>query len=190
LFSASRLRRLRARGLAVVALIAALSLLPIAPASAGGGSGGISGSGDGSRAGGSCKQNAKLDHGLAKAPDCAPRAVRRVIHAANDIAKGKGYCMGGGHGDWKSSCYDCSGSVSYALHGGGLLNRPRDSSGLAQWGKDGKGSWITVFGNSGHAYMKVAGLRFDTSMTAGAGPGWSDEMRSARGYTKRHKKRF
>ncbi len=77
--------------------------------------------------------------------------------------------------------------MSYALHGGGLLDAPLDSNGLARWGRSGRGQWITVFANSGHAYAKFAGLRFDTSMTPGSGPGWSDEMRSGRDFRKRHK---
>jgi hypothetical protein len=130
---------------------------------------------------------AKLVNGKAIPPCDAPRRVERVIRAANEIAKGHPYCWGGGHGSFKSSCYDCSGAVSYALHGGGLLDSPLDSNGLARWGRNGRGEWITVFANSGHAYAKFAGLRFDTSMTPGAGPGWSDEGRSARGFAKRHK---
>ncbi len=130
---------------------------------------------------------AQLVDGRAIPPCDAPRRVKRVIRAANEIAKGHGYCYGGGHGSFESSCYDCSGAVSYALHGGGLLDSPRDSNGLARWGRSGRGRWITVFAHSGHAYAKFAGLRFDTSMTPGAGPGWSDEMRSARGFAKRHK---
>lgn len=133
---------------------------------------------------------AKLVDGKAIPPCDAPRRVKRVIRAANEIAKGHGYCWGGGHGSFKSSCYDCSGALSYALHGGGLLDAPLDSNGLARWGRSGRGQWITVFANSGHAYAKFAGLRFDTSMTPGAGPGWSDEMRSARGFARRHKGRL
>ena len=133
------------------------------------------------------RDRAKLVDGKAMPPCDAPRRVKRAIRAANEIAKGHGYCWGGGHGSFKSSCYDCSGAVSYALHGGGLLDSPLDSSGLARWGRSGRGQWITVFAHSGHAYAKLAGLRFDTSDTPGAGPGWSDEMRSARGFAKRHK---
>lgn len=133
------------------------------------------------------RNQAKLVDGKAIPPCDAPKRVKRVIRAANKIAKGHGYCWGGGHGSFESSCYDCSGAVSYALHGGGLLNSPRDSNGLARWGRSGRGKQITVFANSGHAYAKFAGLRFDTSMTPGAGPGWSDEMRSARGFAKRHR---
>ena len=133
------------------------------------------------------KDQAKLVGGKAAPPCDAPRRVKRVIRAANEIAKGHDYCWGGGHGSFKSRCYDCSGAVSYALHGGDLLDAPLSSNGLARWGRSGRGQWITVFANSGHAYAKFAGLRFDTSMTAGAGPGWSDERRSARGFAKRHK---
>ncbi len=133
------------------------------------------------------RDKAKLVKGKAIPPCEAPRRVKRVIRAANEIAKGHGYCWGGGHGSFESSCYDCSGAVSYALHGGGLLDAPLNSSGLARWGRRGRGQWITVFANSGHAYAKFAGLRFDTSMTPGAGPGWSSEMRSARGFAKRRK---
>jgi hypothetical protein len=136
------------------------------------------------------KDDAKLVKGKAIPPCDAPRRVERVIRAANEIAKGHGYCWGGGHGSFKSDCYDCSGAVSYALHGGGLLDEPLDSNGLARWGRSGRGQWITVYGNSSHAYAKIAGLRFDTSMTAGAGPGWSEERRSARGFSKRHKGKF
>jgi hypothetical protein len=130
---------------------------------------------------------AKLVNGKAIAPCDAPGRVERVISAANEIAKGHPYCWGGGHGSFKSNCYDCSGAVSYALHGGGLLDAPLDSNGLARWGSNGRGRWITVFANSSHAYAKFAGLRFDTSMTPGDGPGWSDERRSARGFADRHK---
>ena len=129
---------------------------------------------------------AKLVDGKAIPPCDAPRKVKRVIRAANEIAKGHPYCYGGGHASFESSCYDCSGAVSYALHGGGLLDAPLNSNGLARWGRKGRGQRLTVFANSGHAYAKFAGLRFDTSRTPGGGPGWSDEMRSARGFAKRH----
>ena len=115
-----------------------------------------------------------------------------MIDAANHIAKHKPYCYGGGHGSWQvDSGYDCSGSVSYALHGGRLLRRPLDSSGFMRWGHGGKGKWITVYANPGHAFMVVAGLRFDTSMTAGNGPGWSKHMRAERrGFTQAPQGRF
>jgi hypothetical protein len=146
-------------------------------------------SGDGSETEPRCvaEDEAALVDGKALPPCDGPRRVKRVIRAANKIAKGHGYCYGGGHGSFESNCYDCSGAVSYALRGGGLLDAPLDSNGLARWARSGRGEWITVFANSGHAYAKIAGLRFDTSMTDGAGPGWSEERRSARGFSKRSK---
>jgi peptidoglycan hydrolase-like protein with peptidoglycan-binding domain len=121
--------------------------------------------------------------GTAAAPPGAPAAVKAVIAAGNRIAK-KPYRYGGGHGRWNDSGYDCSGSVSFALHGGGLLSSSLDSSGFMSWGARGKGRWITVYAHGGHAYMTVAGLRFDTS---GASPSrWQTDMRSTRGYRVRH----
>lgn len=113
-----------------------------------------------------------------------------MIAAANRIRK-KPYRWGGGHGRWKDKGYDCSGAVSYALHGGRFLSSPLDSSGLARWGKRGKGRWITVYGARSHAYVVVAGLRFDTAMVRGDGPGWSKRLRSTpERYKKRHKGRY
>jgi hypothetical protein len=129
---------------------------------------------------------AKLQDGEAIPPSDAPNRVINAIEAANEIAKGHDYCMGGGHARWTSKCYDCSGAVSFALHGGRMIDDPMPSGSLEKWGEKGKGDWITVYANSGHAYAVIAGLRFDTSMTDGKGPGWSDEMRSGRGYKKRH----
>jgi cell wall-associated NlpC family hydrolase len=132
---------------------------------------------------------ARIVNGLAVPPSSAPRRVVEVINAANRIAKGHPYCLGGGHGSFRSSCYDCSGSVSYALHGGGLLNYPQASSGFYGWGHKGRGSWITVYANGGHAFMTIAGLRFDTSDTPGQGPGWAKGMgyENTRSFRKRHK---
>ena len=124
-------------------------------------------------------------NGLAAAPAGAPDAVKRVIAAANAIAH-LPYVWGGGHGSFESSGYDCSGAVSYALHGGGLLSSPLDSTGLTTWGEPGTGNWITVYGNSGHVYMVVAGLRWDTSDTGGTGPSWHSSMRSSAGFIPRH----
>jgi cell wall-associated NlpC family hydrolase len=121
-------------------------------------------------------------------PDDAPQEVKDAIYAANKITR-KPYRYGGGHGKWEDTGYDCSGSVSYALHGGGFVSRPRDSTEFESWGKAGKGTWITVYANSGHAYVVIAGLRFDTS-TAGAGgesgPRWRAKGRSSSGYVARH----
>ena len=125
------------------------------------------------------------DEGLAHAPASAPSEVQDIIAAGNKIAS-KPYKYGGGHGRWRDSGYDCSGSVSYALHGAGLLDSPLDSTGLASWGERGKGEWVTVYGNAGHAYMVVAGLRFDTSSSKRSGSRWTETMRSSRGYRVRH----
>jgi hypothetical protein len=119
---------------------------------------------------------AKLVDGKAVAPRSAPRRVKRVIAAANRIAKGHGYCMGGGHQSWRSRCYDCSGAVSYALHAGGYLDYPMVSGDLAKWGARGKGHWISVYANKAHVFMMVAGRRFDTADTTGNGPGWAQDM--------------
>jgi cell wall-associated NlpC family hydrolase len=107
--------------------------------------------------------------GTATAPGDAPQAVKEAIAAANAISD-RPYQWGGGHGSFESAGYDCSGAVSYALHGGGFLSSPLDSTGLMTFGESGPGNWITVYANPGHAYVVIAGLRFDTS--GGAGPRW------------------
>ena len=129
---------------------------------------------------------AKLKNGYAIPPALAPNKVRRAIEAANEIVKGKPYCMGGGHARRRDRCYDCSGSVSYALTGAGLLEASMPSGSFSRWGEPGKGRWITTYSNSGHMYAVIAGLRLDTSMTDGDGPGWSKEMRSSSGFIARH----
>ena len=113
--------------------------------------------------------------GTASPPADAPQAVKDVIAAGNAIID-LPYVWGGGHGSFESSGYDCSGSVSYALHGGGLISSPLDSTGLTTWGEPGEGNWITVYGNSGHAFMHVAGISLDTSGTDGTGPSWSSDL--------------
>ncbi len=130
--------------------------------------------------------HAKLKNGFAIPPASAPTKVKRAINAANEIVKGKPYCLGGGHARRVDSCYDCSGSVSYALTGAGLLDASMPSGSFSRWGEAGRGTWITTYSNSGHIYAVIAGLRLDTSMTDGDGPGWSTEMRSSRGYIARH----
>jgi peptidoglycan hydrolase-like protein with peptidoglycan-binding domain len=123
--------------------------------------------------------------GVAVAPASAPDEVKAIIEAGNQIAT-KPYKYGGGHGRWNDSGYDCSGSVSYVLHAAGLLSRPLDSGQFMSWGEAGRGTWITIRTNPGHAYMIVAGLRFDTSARSRTGSRWSEQMRSARGFTGRH----
>jgi peptidoglycan hydrolase CwlO-like protein len=120
-------------------------------------------------------------------PSNAPLAVRAAIEAANQIDD-LPYIWGGGHGSFTSSGYDCSGAVSFMLHGGGFLSSPLDSTGLEVWGEPGGGNWITVFATSGHAWAYVAGLRWDTGGPGGGnGPRWSTEMRDdASSFVARH----
>jgi hypothetical protein len=165
-------RRTRLTG-ALLASAAALIALPVAPALAGGGGTSVTGSDGGGGNPAHCK--AKIRHHRATVPSCAPTRIQKVIKAANHIV-GKSYCYGGGHSSFKSSCYDCSGAVSKALHGGHFVDTPMDSSGYMRWAKKGKGNWFTVYANPGHAFLVVAGLRFDTSMTHGDGPGWSAQV--------------
>jgi len=125
------------------------------------------------------------DGRTAIAPAGAPPAVVGAIAAANRITR-KPYRYGGGHGHFEDSAYDCSGAVSYVLHGAGLLERTRDSTGFMRYGERGEGSWITVYAHGGHAYLVVAGLRFDTSGRGEQGPRWRPEPRAGRGYAVRH----
>jgi hypothetical protein len=122
---------------------------------------------------------ARLVHGEAIAPASAPPAVQEVIAAANKI-RTKPYIWGGGHGRWTDRGYDCSGAVSFALHGGKLLTSPLDSTSLEGWGSPGAGSWITVYANGGHAYAVIAGLRWDTAGNSrGSGPRWHRNTKAA-----------
>jgi hypothetical protein len=130
-----------------------------------------------------------LSDGTAVAPANAPRQVRKAIAAANRIHT-RPYIWGGGHGSFKSRGYDCSGAVSYVLHAAGLLRSPMASGPLMAWGAPGIGSWITVYANRTHAWMTVAGMRFDTSgsgesLNQGSGPRWRFNMRAATGYSTR-----
>ena len=135
-------------------------------------------------------KKAKLVNGKAIPPEDDPARVKEVIRAANKIRR-KPYVWGGGHGSFESSGYDCSGAVSYALRGGRFIKRPMASGALMSWGSSGKGRWITVYSNPSHAYMIVAGLRFDTANTAGDGPRWSAGLRSTPGsFTKRSPKGY
>ena len=128
-----------------------------------------------------------LSTGIAVAPVDAPANVRRAIRFGNKIVN-LPYRLGGGHRlPWKmDSAYDCSGTVSWALHGARLLKSPVPSGDFRRWGAPGAGRWISVYYNAGHAYMTIAGLRLDTSQVPGNGPGWSTKMVSSAGYKVRH----
>jgi hypothetical protein len=137
---------------------------------------------------------AKIVNGVAIAPASAPTKVKRVIEAANRLID-KPYRYGGGHKPFSSRLdtgYDCSGSVSYALYGGRFLKSPLPSGSMMSWGEEGPGQWITVYAHSGHAYVVVAGLRFDTSMRdpdapgPGTGPRWSKSLRESDAFVARH----
>jgi cell wall-associated NlpC family hydrolase len=121
--------------------------------------------------------------GVARAPRSAPRAVKLAIAAANKLQH-MPYRWGGGHKSFVDTGYDCSGTVSYILHGAGLLASPLDSTGLMSWGLPGPGRWITVYANAAHTYAMVAGLRLDTS--GGPGPRWHALARSNAGFAVRH----
>jgi hypothetical protein len=123
--------------------------------------------------------------GMAQAPADAPAAVKQVIAAGNAIA-GLPYLYGGGHGSFRANAYDCSGSVSYALAAAGLVSSPLDSTGFESWGEPGPGRWITVYANSGHAFMVVAGWRFDTVALSADGTRWTRAMTSTGGFVARH----
>jgi cell wall-associated NlpC family hydrolase len=126
-----------------------------------------------------------LADGTAVAPKDAPQIVRDVINTGNVIAKTP-YLWGGGHGSWAASGYDCSGSVSFALAGAGLLDSPLTSGLLARWGSAGPGRWITIYANGGHVFMEVAGLRFDTGGIRGSGTRWQTTGRGTAGFVARH----
>jgi cell wall-associated NlpC family hydrolase len=124
--------------------------------------------------------------GIALPPPDAPEAVQRVIDNANSIV-GRPYIWGGGHGSFYSYGYDCSGSVSFALFGGGLIPRPLTSSELEGWGDPGPGKWITVYANASHTFAEIAGLRWDTvGDENGTGPRWHLAPTSSAGFVVRH----
>ena len=112
--------------------------------------------------------------------------MQGAIAAANMITNTP-YIWGGGHGSWFAAGYDCSGAVSFALHGGGLLDRPLTSGQLESYGQPGPGRWITIFANATHAYAEIAGLRWDTVGDArGSGPRWHEEPPYPAGFVMRH----
>lgn len=121
-------------------------------------------------------------------PSGLPVAIARAIAAGNRIAHHP-YRYGGGHGRFNDSGYDCSGSISYVLNGGGLLNAPLDSTQFMRWGSAGRGRWITIYANPGHAFMVIRTrtglLRYDTS-GMDDGSRWDGDLRSSAGYVVRH----
>jgi cell wall-associated NlpC family hydrolase len=130
-------------------------------------------------------ETAKLTGVSALAPAGAPPAILAAVTAANGIA-GLPYKWGGGHGSFRDTGYDCSGAVSHVLNAIGALDDPLDSGGLRRWGRRGRGAWITVYTNRNHAYVVIAGLRFDTSGRGGRGPRWRAESRPSSGFVARH----
>jgi hypothetical protein len=133
---------------------------------------------------------ARMVNGIAAAPAGAPPAVQNMIWQANSII-GLPYLWGGGHASFVSPAgYDCSGTVSYALHGGSELGTPMDSTQFETWGSGGRGRWVTVFANGGHAYMVIAGLRLDTSAADDPsnqqGPRWRPLRTANSGFVVRH----
>ena len=129
--------------------------------------------------------------GMATVPPSAPSKVAAIITAANQVARAP-YVYGGGHGgvggeeSWVDTAYDCSGSVSFALASAGLVRRQLDSTSFMSWGRPGPGKWVTVFANHGHAFMVVAGLRFDTVERARTGTRWGRAYSQVNGFVARH----
>jgi len=138
------------------------------------------------RRGGEPNATALLLTGVALAPPDAPETVKEAINAANTIV-GRPYVWGGGHASFYDDSYDCSGAVSFALFGGGLIPRPLTSGDLMRWGEPGPGRWITVYANPGHTFVEIAGLRFDTvGDEQGTGPRWHLPTVSTDGFVARH----
>ena len=133
-------------------------------------------------------KRAVLRNGVAYAPARAPENVKNAIWAANTLRR-KPYVWGGGHGSFHDYGYDCSGSVSYALHGAGLLPAPMPSGDLMRYGERGRGRWITIYSRRGHTFAVIAGLRFDTTdlgRGGDVGPRWYADGRDTRGFVARH----
>ncbi len=125
-----------------------------------------------------------LSGGLAVVPLGVPPVVAAIIKAGNEIAT-KPYLWGGGHGSWIANGYDCSGSVSFALAGAGLLSSPLTSGEFESWGDPGPGKYVTIYANAGHVWMYVAGLRFDTAGES-AGTRWQHGADPGTGFVVRH----
>lgn len=132
-------------------------------------------------------RTALLANGLAHPPKSAPLQVKKALWAGNRIV-GKPYRRGGGHKSFEDSAYDCSGSVSYVLHHAGLLAKPDTSGAFRNFGLPGRGKHITVYAQSGHVFIEIAGLRLDTGHNArrGQGPRWSSKPRPIAGFVARH----
>jgi hypothetical protein len=131
---------------------------------------------------------AVLRNGIAYAPARAPESVKRAIWAGNEL-RHKPYIWGGGHRSFYDRGYDCSGTVSYALHAAGALSSPLPSSELLHYGRRGRGRWITVYSRHGHTFAVIAGLRLDTTdfqRGGNSGPRWHSDLRDTRGYVARH----
>ncbi len=131
---------------------------------------------------------AVLRNGVAYAPSRAPQSVKNAIWAANTLRR-KPYVWGGGHGSFSDRGYDCSGTVSFALHGAGLLNSPLPSTDLMQYGERGRGRWMTIYSRSGHTFAVIAGLRLDTTdlgRGGDVGPRWYSYERNTSGFVARH----
>jgi hypothetical protein len=134
------------------------------------------GTGLGAQATSNSMAPATLIDGIAVAAQGTPAQIVAVIAAANRIAF-LPYHYGGGHGDYVvkngvvqlDTGYDCSGSVSFALHGGNMLAEPLDSEEFASYGQPGAGNWLTLYTNGvsptgiAHVYIQIAGLWFDTA---------------------------
>ena len=133
----------------------------------------------------------KIIHGLAYAPADAPLQVQEMIWAGDRIRL-KPYRVGGGHGKWSDTAYDCSGTVSYVLHAAGMLKISEDSGQMMSWGQRGLGQWITIYTNPGHAFIEIAGIRLDTSAEGdphpapGSGPRWRPLLANTSGFMSRH----
>ena len=188
---------LEANSRVIAAATVALALLAFSctfVASAQAGSGGLSGAPEASRSEAPSSEPPSTEVALATlvgeravAPASAPTVVKRVIAAANRI-RSTPYVWGGGHARWWDRGYDCSGSVSYALHGGGLLEAPLVSGSFTTWGEPGPGSWITIYANRKHVYAVIAGLRWDTGgdIAGVTGPRWHAEPPYPQGFVVRH----
>jgi len=131
-------------------------------------------------------RRAVLRHGIAYAPEEAPLNVKRAIWATNTLLR-KPYVWGGGHGSFFDTGYDCSGTVSFALHYAGVLGSPEVSQSLMSYGQPGPGRWMTVYARNGHTWMIIAGLRLDTTGFYGdEGPRWRPDGRTSWGFEARH----